>query len=384
MKIASLPLDEKLRLQDLHSFEILDSETEKEFDDLVGLVAGLYGCPIAAISFMDANRQWFKSSMGLGMCEAPREISFCSHTLLQEGIFIIKDTLEDERFFDNPIVTEDPRIRFYAGASILSSSGYKLGTVCILDHRPRKLADKEAQTLKIVATQVSKLLELRLKNKLLRRSAEHLLQVEKKLVQQALQEQEKERMMIGRELHENIAQGLAATKLYLEMAESGSDPQLIRKGIENVSRMLNQVRDLSKSIIPSTLESSGLNDLLDSLIGRFSNSSGIHATLSYKGRSRVHPDIGITVYRIMEEQLNNIRRHAQATEVQVIVKVDNEIRVHIHDNGIGFDLQQFQKGFGLGKIVSLAEYFGGSVNITAHINGGCNLDIQIPSMAIRS
>ncbi|HEU4470056.1 MAG TPA: GAF domain-containing protein [Flavisolibacter sp.] len=380
MRIASIPLNEKLRLQDLNSFDILDTQAEKEFDELAELAASLVGCQAAAISFIDSKRQWFKARKGLDATETARDVSFCSHTILEDELLIVTDALQDERFSDNPEVVGGMMIRFYAGAPIVSSSGYKLGAVCILDRQPRKIDKTQARSLKMIARQVSKLLELRLKNKLLKRSAEHLLQVEKKLLQQTLQEQEKERRMIGRELHENIAQGLAATKLYLEMAEANANPVFIRKSIENVTSMLNQTRDLSKSITPSTLETLGLNELLEHLVNRFASTTGIKSELVYSGQTVIHPEISITLYRMVEEQLSNIQQHAQAAKVIVSVKAGEEVSVSVQDNGVGFELAQFRKGFGIGKIVSLAEYFGGTVNIVAHINAGCNLTIRMPAM----
>src|SRR5689334_10927084 len=107
MRIASKPLDEELRLQDLHQYGILDSVPEKEFDDLVELVAGIYGCPVAGISFIDRHRHWFKAKLGVPVVEIPREISICNHTIQRDEILLVADLREDERFAQNPFVVAD-------------------------------------------------------------------------------------------------------------------------------------------------------------------------------------------------------------------------------------------------------------------------------------
>lgn len=116
----------------------------------------LFSVPIALVSLVDENRQWFKSCAGLGLSETPRNISFCGHAILSDEIFIIPDTLEDERFADNPLVTNKPNIRFYAGCPLKFIDGSKLGTLCILDQKPRNLTNDDLETLKDLASMVER------------------------------------------------------------------------------------------------------------------------------------------------------------------------------------------------------------------------------------
>jgi GAF domain-containing protein len=171
MRIASVPLNEELRLQDLYTYDILDSQQDAAFDELLEVAASIYGCPIAAISFIDKERQWFKSKIGLPADteSTTRDVSFCAHTILNDEVMIVKDATKDERFCQNPFVTEGLQIRFYAGAPIVSAKGYSLGSICIIDHQPRELTQHEARMLQILSNQISKLLELRLKNRLLKK-----------------------------------------------------------------------------------------------------------------------------------------------------------------------------------------------------------------------
>ncbi|MHA6789303.1 diguanylate cyclase [Pseudomonas bijieensis] len=145
------PDDEAARLKNLHSLKLLDTAPEERFDRLTRLARRLFDVPIALVSLIDANRQWFKSSAGLDISETPREISFCGHAILQDRILEICDAEQDERFHDNPLVTDAPGIRFYAGHPLELEDGSKLGTLCLLDTRPRKLNDEERELLRDLA-----------------------------------------------------------------------------------------------------------------------------------------------------------------------------------------------------------------------------------------
>lgn len=161
------PFNEKERLRELNRFSILDSAPEPEFDELVELASRICKAPISMISLVDEDRQWFKSKIGLSTDQTDRNISFCGHAILNNDVMVVADTTSDQRFSDNPFVTETPSIRFYAGAPIVSN-GHTLGTICILDVVPRNISEEEIRTLKILAGQVKKLLELRLSNQSLK------------------------------------------------------------------------------------------------------------------------------------------------------------------------------------------------------------------------
>ena len=182
MKIAPLSFDEELRIKDLQSYSILDSEKEKDYDDLVDLASQICDCPIALITFIDKERQWFKASKKMKENETSRDMAFCSHTILQNEVMIVKDAQSDERFYDNPLVTGELQIGFYAGTPIYSSSGFKIGSVCVIDNvKKDELSDKQKSALKIIASQVSKLLELRVKNKLIIQQKGEQIEAEKKI-----------------------------------------------------------------------------------------------------------------------------------------------------------------------------------------------------------
>ena len=145
------PVDEATRVGTLRALDILDTAAEERFDRLTRLAKRLFGVPIALVSLVDTNRQWFKSCDGLGATETPREISFCGHAILSDDILVIPDALLDDRFCDNPLVVDDPHIRFYAGCPLRAPNGSRLGTLCLIDRAPRMFDADELQPLRDLA-----------------------------------------------------------------------------------------------------------------------------------------------------------------------------------------------------------------------------------------
>jgi len=147
MIIPNVTKNEASRLKALHSIQILDTDPEERFDRLTRLAQHMFNVPIVVVSLVDEDRQWFKSSCGLNVDETPRDISFCGHAILSDKPMVVPDTLKDERFYDNPLVTGEPGIRFYAGAPIHNASGYILGTLCLIDTQTREFTDSDLVAL---------------------------------------------------------------------------------------------------------------------------------------------------------------------------------------------------------------------------------------------
>jgi len=164
------PKNEKKRLDFLKSLEILDTEYEKEFDNIVELASIICETPIALITLLDENRQWFKAKKGLDIRETPREISFCQYTILDQKIFQVKNASKDNIFKDNPLVIEDPNIQFYAGVPIHDESGLNIGTLCVIDKKEKTLNHYQKDALTLLSKQVISLLKLRVKKKQLETS----------------------------------------------------------------------------------------------------------------------------------------------------------------------------------------------------------------------
>jgi GAF domain-containing protein len=161
MNEVALSDKERTRLLALNSYDILDTPAEEVFDEFARLAASIVGTPVALVSLVDGNRQWFKAKVGLTATETPRDVAFCAHAIGSVDVFVIPDALKDERFVANPLVTDGPKIRFYAGAPLITSEGQALGTLCVIDYVPRELTLEQTNALQILSRHVMAQLELR-------------------------------------------------------------------------------------------------------------------------------------------------------------------------------------------------------------------------------
>lgn len=180
------PTTDKARVAALQKYAILDSEPEQAFDDLTLLAAYICKTPIALISLVDEDRQWFKSKVGMSLSETPREIAFCHTAIQQSEVMVVPDTLQDERFRNNPLVVSEPRIRFYAGAPLITEEGYALGTLCVVDRTPRDFGVDQKEVLQALGRLVLAQLEFR----------RNLILLKEALTDRTREEQERERELI--------------------------------------------------------------------------------------------------------------------------------------------------------------------------------------------
>ena len=162
MITADLPENEEDRLRKLYELDILDTLEEQAYDDLTRIAAEICDTPIALVSLVDQDRQWFKSHHGLDASETHRELAFCAHAILGDDVFIIEDSSKDERFFDNPLATDGPLVKFYAGAPLIMSDNNKVGTLCVIANEARSITPAQKDALEALARQVVSQLELRL------------------------------------------------------------------------------------------------------------------------------------------------------------------------------------------------------------------------------
>jgi signal transduction histidine kinase len=379
MKIAPLPENEELRLMDLSSYDILNSVEEKEFDDLVELVSLICKCPMAAISFIDKDRQWFKSAKGLQVKETSREIAFCAHTILQNDVFLVKNATKDKRFSDSPLVVRDMNVHFYAGYPIVSSAGYKLGAVCVMNTKPYRLSQEQEKTLSIISGQVARLLELRLKNNLIKKQAYKLLEIEQKTIQHNLAERDNERQMIGTQLEENFAQVLTSVSLYLGMSQKMEELMVpcISKAKEQVDYLLNNIHNLTKSIVPTTLKGTSLKEMVSEFISRFQNAVRFSINFLWEGKNEVKGNIAFSLFRIIETHLFIIRMKENVHNVSIKADVkENEVSLIIKDDG-KID-RSMELELMMNTIIKRIEMHNGKFNILNNKPDGRTLTIILP------
>jgi PAS domain S-box-containing protein len=230
---APFPPDERLRLEDLHRLEILDTASESSFDRITRIAARVIGSPISLITLIDHDRQWFKSRLGLEVSETPRDLAFCSYAILGSEPFVVPDASEDARFRSNPLVTASPHIRFYAGAPLMRSGGAALGTLCVMDSKPRdRFSDAEAAILTELAGVVTDQMEqrlARLNREVSRRAQERNEGVRRKL-QEAIRHAQS--LFIGGAEPERVFNGLLAVVTPLTGSKAGCIANIEHEGTQ--------------------------------------------------------------------------------------------------------------------------------------------------------
>lgn len=255
MRIAPKPANELERLEALKKYQILDTDPELSFDKLVELAAEITETPFAIITFVDEVRQWFKAKIGLDINETSRDISFCSHAILEDDLMVVENTHEDPRFTDNPLVTEDPQVKFYAGMPLQTRDGHNLGTLCVLDSKERSLDDFQKLSLKILAEQVVKQLELRKTVQDLNLALEEKNRYYDELLKEkekALLEAKKKGEFLAQMSHEIRVPLHGIIGITQILAETALDPvqqdhlHTLRQTEEHLLNIVNEVLDLSK------------------------------------------------------------------------------------------------------------------------------------------
>ena len=232
---------EPARLAALRAYDILDTPRESDFDDIVMLASRICQTPICVINMIDETRQWFKAETGLGVRETPLNTSLCAHVILQDDFVEIPDTLADARMADNPLCLADPGLRFYAGALLKSKGGYPIGTLCVLDNRPRTLDPLQRDALRVLADQVMTQLDLRaiIANETVLRS----------------------------EIDHRVKNSLQVVGAFVSLERQASDSDEARVSLERVARQINIVAALHEHLgMSSTSEMIELGSYLDRVV----------------------------------------------------------------------------------------------------------------------
>jgi signal transduction histidine kinase len=259
---APLPHNEEERLQALHRYEILDTDPEKEFDDLTLLASHICGAPIALISLVDEDRQWFKSKVGSTETETSRDVAFCAHGILQAEVFVVQDAQADQRFANNPLVTGNSRIRFYAGAPLIAPDAHALGMLCVNDQVPRDLSSEQRTALQALSRQVVSLLELR----------RSLLELRHTVTQLKSAETELEKV------HEQL----------LEASRRSGMAEIATNVIHNVGNVLNSA-NISATLAADMVKNSGASGLVKVVELMQEHATDLGAFVTFDPRGKLLP-----------------------------------------------------------------------------------------------
>ncbi|PPT77924.1 histidine kinase [Xanthomonas arboricola pv. populi] len=381
---AAKPPSEALRLQALRSYSILDTPREAAFEDITRLASIICQTPIALISLVDADRQWFKSELGMGERETPLFKSMCAHALLDSDVLVVPDTREDVRFARNPLVTGETPLHFYAGAVLKTSEGLPLGTVCVLDRQPRQLSAEQVDALRALARQTMAQLELR-----------RALQVAEE------SDRYRSRLMAiaGHDLKTPLRTAAYAIDKMRRHANVDSIPTLVtaRDAINLVARNLDELATLaaaSETVTPD-LQLLALEDVLHAVLGVW-RQPAIDKCLALRHvptslRVRSHPTLLTT---LLGNLIGNAVKYTERGRVLVGARRrPGHAVVEIIDSGIGLNLdhpdQVFQAfrqadprsdglGIGLWIVHRTAETLGCEVDVRSRPGGGTCFSVRIP------
>ncbi|MEQ3639488.1 MAG: ATP-binding protein [Alteromonas sp.] len=397
MKSAPIPENEKERLAELLSYDILDTEAEKLFDDLTALASQICGTPIALISLIDLDRQWFKSRVGLDAEETSRDIAFCSHAILQQEVFEVPDATKDERFRDNPLVTGSPDIRFYAGAPLITPSGYPIGTLCAIDKKPNKLTEEQKKALETLGQSVVAHLELKRKNRELERTSQfksdflsyvsHEIRTPLNAINtfSNLLESEARKLSLPSQFSSSLSHISKSGERLLEIVNSVLDIKQIEAGKMRVMPRAVNANDFFTHLFSVTRVRAEQNDIT------------FTATIDSSLPASIYLDdtkFGQVALNILSNAIKFTPRHRAAS---CLVKYKKGALIFsVTDEGIGISDKDQQRlfarfermdnahkipGSGLGLSISkqLVELMDGSIKLTSKLGEGTRVSISIPS-----
>jgi len=392
---AAIPDNEEQRLEALKSYEILDSSPELDFDAITLIASQICQVPIAIISLVDENRQWFKSHRGLDATETSRDFAFCAHAILdQENYFEVQDTSLDLRFYDNPLVTDGPKIKFYTGVPIVNKEGYALGTLCVIDKVARQLTIEQKKALKALSLQVIGQLELR---KNLRKLEEVNAQLKRKN-----EEISRFAYIVSHDIKAPVRGMKSVAEIILEDHSDTLNTD-VKKGLNLIKNRADQLTNLVNGILNHSvlekdeikIETINLPEFVENIFDMINAPQDV--SLKYNILVNEINTDAIYLHQIIQNLINNAVKYNDKEKVEVLLTIysaEEKVILLIRDNGIGISEKHQEKifeifqivatkdrngmkgsGIGLATVKRLVEKLNGEISVTSMVGEGSEFKI---------
>ncbi|MEH3112303.1 sensor histidine kinase [Pedobacter terrae] len=382
--IAKLHENENQRLQALESYQIMDSLAEEDFDELTQMASQICGTPIALITLVDSSRQWFKSKLGIDVQQTPREHAFCAHTIIDPtGLMVVSNAKEDQRFAENPLVTGDPNIAFYAGVSLMTPEGMPLGSLCVIDTVPRTLDERQLWSLKVLGKQVIAQMEMRKKLLLLCETNRRLAETNQFMQQFAT--------TAAHDIKNPLTTISMSTELLTKHLYSSGDQKGYKlalvsfNGIKALGKLINDMLEYSirPEILTAQHELIELGSFLRKTVSMLSIPENVQ--INYPKAGTEISTSAIALQQILINLLTNSVRYndKQTCLIQIdCIIVNGLANITVSDNGMGIRREELERifqrnvtlntsdrfaqsgtGIGLATVKLLVEKLGGEISV---------------------
>lgn len=376
---TEIPKDEDLRLFDVDSCHIARA-THADFDELNELAAQLCNCPVSVISFVEKDKQWYKLRKGVPLTQTLKDISFSTHVILAEEHIVVEDTKKDTRFYNTKAGSGEMDIRFFACTPIRSSNGRRLGSICVIDSKPRSFTQTEIAALKIIAGQVTRLLELQNQNIIIRKMAEEIIGMKDKAIVKSLTEQEEDKQVIAANLHEDMAQSVAACIHHLKIAETNQEQRLhqITEVEKELALVLDNMRQLSYAIKPNSMEWVPVEELIKEFIEKKAKAYPFTIQFDTIGnQGSISSEKALFVMRIIEHWLKSMRHSKGIRNVNICISTAAKFELIIEDNRPLITYEELKKELFDSLVFEMVRTRRGIVDICHH-SGWNMLQIILP------